>query len=94
MASVYVLYSKEIDHYYTGSCKSFEGRFGEHISKCYPKSFTTRADDWGLFLHIDNLTFKQARGIEMHIKKMKSRTYIQNLVKYPNIIEKLKVKYS
>jgi len=30
----------------------------------------------------------------VHLKKMKSKTYVQNLLKYPEIIERLKVKYS
>lgn len=52
------------------------------------------AEDWELYLSIDELTYQQARLIEIHIKKMKSKTYIQNLAKYPEIIERLKVKFS
>ena len=52
------------------------------------------AEDWELYHSIDELAYKQARSIETHLKKMKSKTYIYNLTKYPEIIERLKVKYS
>jgi putative endonuclease len=32
--------------------------------------------------------------IEEHIKKMKSKVYIQNLKKYPDMVKKLIAKYS
>jgi len=43
---------------------------------------------------LDDLTYAQARMIETHIKRMKSRKYIENLMKYPAIAEKLKEKYN
>ena len=36
----------------------------------------------------------QALAIEKHIKLMKSKVYIENLIKYPEMTEKLKNKYS
>ena len=33
-------------------------------------------------------------AVEEHIKSMKSKKYIQNLKKYPEMVEKLKDKYS
>jgi len=51
------------------------------------------AEDWELYQSIDELAYQQARLIEAHLKKMKSTTYIQNLTKYPEIIERLKLKY-
>jgi len=38
---------------------------------------------------IDNLEYLQARKIEAHIKRMKSRKFIENLKKYPEIQERL-----
>lgn len=66
---------------------------GQHLNKDFSKSFTANADDWELFLFIDELDYTQAREIEAHIKRMKSRTYIYNLKKYPEIGNKLKTKY-
>jgi len=57
------------------------------------KSFTHNANDWKVSFSVSDLEYKQARKIESHIKNMKSKIYIQNLIKYPNIIEKLKQKY-
>jgi putative endonuclease len=64
------------------------------MNKEFAKSFTTGAEDWEIYLSIDELSYQQARSIELHLKKMKSKTYIQNLIKYPEIIERLKSKYS
>jgi len=93
MATVYILYSKFIDKYYIGSCKDFSVRYEEHLYKVNSNSFTSRADDWTLFYKIDNLEYQQSRKIEQHIKKMKSRVFIENLSKYPQISIKLIQKY-
>ena len=63
------------------------------MDKTFGTAFTKRANDWEIFLSIDYLEYKQARNIESHIKRMKSRKYIQNLLKYPDIIERLREKY-
>ena len=93
MASVYVLYSQKLHRFYVGSCKDLSYRIDQHLNKEFEGSFTTAAEDWELFHSIDGLTYKQARSIETHLKKMKSKTYIQNLTKYPEIIDRLKLKY-
>ena len=93
MASVYILFSNALDKFYCGSCKDLEYRLDQHFNKKFKKSFTSKVSDWKLFFFIDNLEFQQARAIEQHIKKMKSRTYILNLKKYSEMIEKLKMKY-
>ena len=93
MASVYILYSKSIDNFYSGSCKDLSYRINQHINHDLFKSFTLRANDWELFFFVDDLGYEQARKIERHIKKMKSRAYLFNLKKYPKIIEKLISKY-
>ena len=93
MASVYILYSKSSNYYYVGSCLNLEERLDNHKTKKYSDSFTTRADDWELFYCIYDVEYKQARNIEQHIKKMKSRTYIDNLRKYQEISIKLKNRF-
>ncbi len=57
-------------------------------------SFTSKADDWDEFFVIPDLSKHQARSIEKHIKAMKSSTYIRNLKKYPELVQKLKDLYS
>ncbi|MDP3558116.1 MAG: GIY-YIG nuclease family protein [Bacteroidota bacterium] len=93
MASVYILYSKNLDRFYTGSCKDLSYRIDQHFNKEFSKSFTTKENDWELYFFEDNLEYKTARAIEAHIKKMKSKTYILNLKQYPEMIIKLKEKY-
>ena len=89
MASVYILYSKNLDCCYTGSCLSLNDRLVEHEAKAYTNSFTAKTDDWELFYSIDNLPYQLARAIEKHIKRMKSKKYIENLKKYDEISIKL-----
>ena len=93
MAFVYILHSDQLDKYYIGSCLNLTERLTQHANKTYNDSFTAGIDDWKLFLQIVDLSYNQARGIEAHIKRMKSKTYIQNLLIYPDIILKLKAKY-
>ena len=93
MACVYILYSEKLDKFYVGSAKELLFRTEQHFNKKIENSFTAKAEDWMLFISIEDLEYKQARSIELHIKKMKSRTYVQNLKKHIEIIEKLKLKY-
>lgn len=93
MASVYILHSKKLNRFYKGSCLDFQFRFEDHLNKVYTGSITSNSEGWQLFLLKENLSYTQARSIEKHIKKMKSKVYIQNLVKYPDIINKLKMRY-
>ena len=92
---VYVLYSKKLDRFYTGvTTLQVEERVENHLQKVYRKlNFTQKSDDWILFWSMECESFKQARNIELHIKKMKSKIYIQNLSKYPEIGNKLLLKY-
>jgi putative endonuclease len=94
MATVYILYSKKLDRCYTGSCLDFGNRYQKHKERKDIQAYTAKAEDWTLYLRIDDLTYEQARGIEAHIKRMRSRLYIENLIKYPEMVAKLIIKYS
>ena len=94
MATFYILYSPSIERFYIGSCADFDLRLKQHLEKSFDKSFTRKANDWETFYKIDKLDMQLARKIESHVKKMKSKQYIKNLVKYPEIISKLIEKYS
>jgi putative endonuclease len=93
MASVYILYSKSADEFYTGSSKDVEQRFDYHNKKEFPASYTAKYDDWELFFTIDNLEIGSVKKVEAHIKRMKSKIYIRNLTKYPEMVEKLVARY-
>ncbi len=92
----YILYSKCLDRYYTGfTTLAPEERLQNHLSSYYGTAkFTNKAKDWELFWYTECVNTKQAQSIERHIKKMKSKKYIQNLLKYPEITKKLKSNYS
>ena len=93
---VYILHSRTLERFYIGlTSLPLEERLQNHISKKYSSlNFTQKAEDWVLFFSIPCETLSQARMIELHIKKMKSKIYIQNLMTYPSISEKLIEKYS
>jgi putative endonuclease len=93
MATVYILYSNGANSYYIGSCNDLNERLEQHRKKKFA-GFTSKENDWELVYTLNELNFKQARKIESHIKRMKSRKYIQDLVQFPEITERLMLKYS
>ena len=87
----YIVYSKTLDIYYIGYTSDIKERLLLHNSGHFGgKSFTSRSSDWELYLEIPCETIEQAIYVEMKIKKMKSRQYIQNLKNYPKLVDKLK----
>ncbi len=90
----YVLYSPSIDQYYVGiTTESVESRLHKHNESYYGKTFTSKVNDWAVYLEIPCQCKQQMLRIEKHIKRMKSRIYIENLTKYPEIIIRLCEKY-
>lgn len=90
-AHIYILYSPSIDRLYIGSTELEPSeRLDLHLEKYYGSNkYTAQAEDWVIFF--DHICFNifQAKRIEFHIKKMKSKEYIHNLKKYPEMITKL-----
>jgi len=88
---VYILFSEKLDRYYVGSTiLNVEERLERHISDYYGKTkYTHKVRDWKIY-HIINCESKnQARRIEYHIKRMKSRKYIEELKSFPEKTQKL-----
>ena len=69
-----------------------DARFKEHIQGKFNKSYTKKANDWVIYFRADDLSYELARKIESHIKRMKSKKYIENLKAYPELLENLKLK--
>ncbi len=92
MYCVYVLFSEKLDRFYIGSTSDFDARMDFH-HHAEARKFTAKADDWILFDKIDCEHKNQASSIEKHIKSMKSKVYIQNLKKFPEMKDKLKAKF-
>ncbi len=93
MFCVYIIYSPKLDRYYIGSTDNFNLRIQEHNNGLYPDAFTKRGIPWEKTYLFEDLNSKQAYLIEKHLKKMKSKKYIQNLIAYPEISEKIKENY-
>jgi putative endonuclease len=94
MPSAYILYSKSKDRYYIGfTTETIALRLERHNNDYYDDKSTADGKPWDLFLDITCDTNQQARSIESQIKSMKSRKYVENLRKYPEMIDKLKERY-
>ena len=93
MAVVYILYSPSLDRFYIGSCENIQERMAQHMSATYPKAFTKKAQDWSVYLLLEELTYSQARSIETHLKRMKSKKFIMNLKRYDTLKENLIMLY-
>jgi len=96
MAYCYILYSVSADKFYIGfTSDNPDIRLDKHLSDFYKKpKFTNIASDWKIFWFLECPDIFTARKIEKHIKKMKSRKYIQNLKRFDDIGKKLISKYS
>ena len=92
MFYVYILYSAKLDRFYTGFTSNLDERLDFH-SNAEIRKYTHNAKDWFVFYKIACNSKIQALHIEKHIKQMKSSIYIRNLLKYPEITEKLLIKY-
>ena len=90
---VYILPSPAAGLYYIGYTKDLTSRLEMHRNGTFEGSFTSIENDWDLFFHMECESISQARRIEKHIKKMKSRKYIENLLKYSEISFKLLQRY-
>ena len=93
-AFVYILYSNSLDRFYTGFTVILpEERLERHIKKYYRGAWTRLATDWEFYWNLECENEKQAMKIERHIKRMKTKVYMQNLKHYPEIGLKLLEKY-
>ena len=94
MFCVYILHSIKLNRFYIGFTTDFEVRLDFHLNSGEHRKFTHKANDQTIFLKIECQSKTQALAIEKHIKKMKSKIYIKNLLVYPEIIQKLLEKYA
>jgi putative endonuclease len=76
---VYIIYSADLDQFYVGSSSNLEDRIFRH--KNSGSKSTKKAKDWILKYSEEFETRQLALAREQHIKKMKSRKYIESLIK-------------
>ena len=91
MASCYIIWSERLKRFYIGvTTGSPEDRLEKHNKGSYGSAkYTSKAQDWVLFLVIEVETIEHAKRIERKIKAMKSATYTKNLAKYPEMRARL-----
>ena len=90
---VYIIFSESINRFYVGETVNVDERITQHNLGFYKSAFSKQATDWKLFWSIECVSRTQALKIENHIKKMKNRKYFENLVKCPEISQKLLIRY-
>ena len=83
MFFVYILYSKQINIYYIGMSRNPEKRLIYHNTgnSGSKKAFTKRAIDWKVVYKKAYNSKIEALKAEKAIKGMKSRKYIQNIIR-------------
>ncbi|KAF2514700.1 GIY-YIG nuclease family protein [Flavobacterium foetidum] len=79
MFYTYIIYSETLDKYYVGSCQNIEQRLQDHLNS--KSKFTKVAKDWKLKYFETFPTRSEACKRKLQIKKMKSRKYIEDLIK-------------
>ena len=91
MTQVYILHSQKLNRYYVGETTlHVEDRLRQHNTGYYSnKSFTSTTDDWVLMLQMECSDRSHALRLEKKIKSMKSKTYIENLLKYKELQDKV-----
>ena len=83
MAFVYILKSLRDGRYYIGSTTNLEERLRHHKGGYTPS--TKRLGMLQLVFHQEYETIQEARKIEMKLKKLKRRDYIEKIIKEGHI---------
>ena len=91
MVTVYIIYSEKLNKYYVGiTSTGVKERIAKHNLSYYGNSsFTSRTKDWRLVLTLLCEDQTHALRLEKKIKSMKSKVYIQNLIKYSEMRERI-----
>ena len=76
--TVYIIYSESLNKFYTGSCEDLSIRITQHNAG--RNKSTKSGIPWTIKYTEIFQTRKNARAKEAHIKKMKSRIYIETLI--------------
>ena len=90
MFYIYILHSELHDKYYVGQSDDISRRLIEH-NELSDHSYTSKYRPWGLVASFEvGDSRSHARKIESHIKKQKSKVYIQEIIERGSISELIK----
>ena len=73
---VYIIYSESLDKYYIGETENLSIRIEQHNQHFFKGAFTSIGQDWKLKWSIEVENREIARGIELFLKKQKSKHFI------------------
>ena len=80
MFHLYILYSDTYDKYYIGQTNDLDRRIEEHNEQ-EKNTFTAKYRPWKIVMSFEvGESLGVARKIENHIKKQKSRNYIEDIL--------------
>jgi putative endonuclease len=79
MPFVYIIYSDKLNKYYVGACTDLQRRLNEH--NIGHSKFTSTGVPWVLKYKEEFESLQEAKKREQYIKMMKSRKYIEGLIK-------------
>ena len=86
---VYILHSQKLDRFYVGMTENLDQRIEHHNHPIDSSKFTSRGIPWTFFISIPCPSKEHASKLERLIKSKKSKVFIKNLKKYPELVEKL-----
>ena len=90
---LFIIFSVKTGKYYIGETPDVPARLAFHNNVVLNTSSTKTGIPWELFWYLKLENRGIAKKIESHIKRMKNVKYYENLKKYPELSEKLILKY-
>jgi len=69
--------------------EDLDQRLYHHNHPIYGSKFTARGGPWEIFFSIDCQSKEHAHKVERLIKSKKSRIFIENMKKYPELRDKI-----
>src|SRR5437879_3779781 len=90
---VYILFSEKLDKFYIGQTIDLKQRMEFHNSIDLNTHWSKNGIPWTVMLELSCVTKVQAIKVEAHIKKMKSKIYIGNLIRYKDMQDRLLEKF-
>jgi len=89
MYFVYILYSASLKRYYVGTTDNTLKRLEEHNNNKYANSYTSKGILCELKLSFSYDSSTKAYQLENFIKRMKSKVFIEKVIKNPEILEEI-----
>ncbi|MGY8914529.1 MAG: GIY-YIG nuclease family protein [Flavobacteriales bacterium] len=94
MPFVYILRSIKDDSFFIGKTFDLEQRLMYHNTEELNEGVSKSGIPWKYFFTLEVKSYFLAGKLEKHLKEVQSEEYCENLIKYPEISQKLIEKYS